>query len=1052
MKAPRRDLIGVFLRHRTAANLLMAFLIVIGLFSLGRLNTQFFPKFTVDWITVSVDWPGASAEDIDANIIGAIEPKVRFLDNVYRVSSISSEGVGLIAIQFQQNTDLQAALGDVESEVAQITTLPEDTEKPVIQRVFSYEPIGRLVLSGPYPETSLKALAKDIREGLLAKGVDRVELAGARREEIWAEVQPRTMRQLDLEAGDIAASIQQSSLDLPSGTVPGGTDKQIRSLGLAKTAEALGHIEVRALDNGEKIYLREIAHITDRFNKDDPLVFRGGEAAIELQVQRAPASDALEQAAFLEEYVRDIQPSLPPNLKLEQYNDVAEAINDRINLLLKNGASGLVLVVAVLFIFLSGRVAFWVAVGIPVAMLATLGAMALMGQSINMVSLFAMIMAIGIIVDDAIVVGEHSVTRRALGDSPTRAAEIGAKHMLPPVIAATLTTLAAFLPLFMVSDIIGQIIAAIPLVIIAILIASLIECFFILPGHLRVALRHDPHHENRFARWFNPRFEAFRDGPFERFVRACVAWRYLTLSVGVGLLVLLVGLMAGGRIGFVFFPSPESDTVYANVAFVEGTKRESSRAMLDELERALTASEDKLTGGKGDLVVVSVAQLGKPVGRSDSFFLGNGDHIAGVRVELVPSDSRSVRTQELINAWREETRLMAGIESFTVIEEQSGPPGREIDLRLSGQSLNDLKAAALEARALLERFPGVSDINDDLPYGKQEAIIEVTPRGRALGFTTESVGRQVRNAFEGAIAKRFARDDEEITVRVLYARDSLSEADLRGLYLLSPGGQQVPLAEVVAFREKTGFARIRREDGLRTASVTAEVDERVNTSDAVIQALEQEGLHALMRQYGANAEFRGKAEEQKRTLGDMKLGALIALISIYMILAAIFSSYVRPLFVMAVIPFGVIGAILGHLILGYDISVLSLVALLGLSGIVVNDSIILVRAIQIRTHNGEALIEAIVGGARDRLRAVILTSVTTMFGLLPLLFETSLQAQFLKPMAVTIVFGLMGATMIVLVLVPVLLAVQGDVAAMLARYWSIGATRREKPGSYTKER
>ena len=1043
MKSPRRDLIGVFLRHRTAANLLMVFLIVIGLFSLNRLNTQFFPNFTVDWITVTVEWPGASAEDIDANIVGVIEPKVRFLNNVTRVSSQSSEGVGLVAIQFQQNIDLQAALGDVESVVAQITTLPEDTEKPIIQRVFSYEPIGRLVLSGPYPETSLKSLAKDIREGLLAKGVDRVELAGARREEIWAELQPRTMRQLGLEAEDIAASIRQSSLDLPSGIVPSGTDKQIRSLGLAKTAEALGHIEVRALDNGEKIYLRDVAHISNRFNKDDPLVFRGGEAAIELQVQRAPASDALEQAALLDEYVREIKPVLPPNLKLEQYNDVADAINDRINLLLKNGATGLVLVVAVLFVFLSGRVAFWVAVGIPVAMLATLAAMALMGQSINMVSLFAMIMAIGIIVDDAIVVGEHAVTRRAAGDSPTRAAEIGAKHMLAPVIAATLTTLAAFLPLFMVSDIIGQIIAAIPMVIIAILIASLIECFFILPGHLRVALRQDPRDENRFARWFNPRFEAFRDGPFERFVRTCVAWRYATLSVGAAMLILMFSLMAGGRIGFVFFPSPESDTVYANVAFVDGTKRETSRAMLEELERALLVSEEKLTHGEGGLIVVSIGQLGKPVGRSDSFFLGSGDHIVGVRVELVPSASRSVRTADFLKTWREETRLMAGVESFTVIEEQSGPPGREIDLRISGQSLDDLKAAALEARELLERFPGVSDVNDDLPYGKQEAIIEVTPRGRALGFTTESVGRQVRNAFEGAIAKRFARGDEEITVRVLYARDSLSEADLRGLYLLSPGGQEVPLAEVVEFREKTGFARIRREDGLRTASVTAEVDERLNTSDAIIQAMEQEGLHALMRKHGASAEFRGKAEEQERTLGDMKLGALIAMIAIYMILAAIFSSYVRPLFVMAVIPFGVIGAILGHFVLGYDISVLSLVALLGLSGIVVNDSIIMVRAIQIRASAGETLIDAIIGGARDRLRAVILTSVTTMFGLLPLLFETSLQAQFLKPMAVTIVFGLMGSTLIVLVLVPVLLAVQGDIAALFARFWPYGAARRE---------
>ncbi len=1038
------DLIAFFTRHRTAANLLMAMLVIFGALGLIRMNTQFFPTFSIDWISVSVTWPGASAEDVDANIVAVIEPEVRFLDNVKRVASQSVEGVGLIAIEFEPGSDLDTALAVVETAVGLIETLPEDSEKPVVTRIYNYETIGRLVVSGPFSETALRAYAKDIRERLLASGVDKVDLYGSRREEIWVEVGAGRLRQLDLTLGDIAARIGQSSLDLPSGIVPAGTEKQIRALGLAKSVEELGHVEVIARGDGAKVYLRDVARITDQFNERDPIALRGGNPAVELHVRRAFDSDALEQTDILDSFIAELGPTLPPSLAVEHYDDFADLIDDRINLLLRNGATGLALVVLVLFVFLSARVAFWVAVGIPVSLLATLGVMMLTGQSINMVSLFALIMAIGIIVDDAIVVGEHAATQRAAGADPIEAAERGAKRMLAPVMAATLTTIAAFLPLFLISDIIGQIVVAIPLVIIAVLIASVIECFLVLPGHLRGALTVDPRRENRFARWFNPRFDAFRDGVFARAVRGCIAWRYLTVGVAVSLLILFLGLIAGGRLAFVFFPSPESDSLFANVAFVEGAKRETTIAMVGELERALDEAEAALTGGAGGLVVMHLGQVGTPAGRSDAFFLGTGDHIGGMRVELRPSDQRSIRTQALIEAWRARIRPLPGLETMTIVEQQGGPPGREIDIRVTGSDLLALKTAANEVAALLARFPGVSDIEDNTPYGKQEAILTVTSRGRALGFTTESAARQVRAAFEGAIAKRFARADEEVAVRVRLPRDSLTEGDLRRSYLRSPAGIEVPLAEVVRFTERTGFATIRREDGLRMIAVTAELDEAVTTTDEMIAALQAEGVQEIAQANGVGLLFRGRAEEQTRTLGDMRTGAIVALLAIYLILAWVFASYARPIFVMAVIPFGAVGAILGHLMLGFDLTILSMVALLGLSGIVVNDSIILVRAIQDRLAAGETLIEALVGGARDRLRAVILTSVTTIFGLLPLLFETSLQAQFLKPMAVTIVFGLMGTTLIVLILVPSLLAIQDDIAALFGRRSAVrGETAEE---------
>ena len=1026
----KRDLLGLFVRHRTAANLLMIFMIIIGIVALGRLNTQFFPSFSVDWVTVTVDWPGASAEDVDANIVGVIEPELRFIDSVKRVVSKSAEGFGILSVEFEAGADLQTGLSNVETAVTSITTLPEDSDRPTVTRIYSYETIARLVVSGPFSESSLKAVAKGLREGLLATGIDKVDLFGARDEEIWVEASAATLRQLDLTPGEISDLIARSSIDLPSGIVPGTSEKQIRSLGLARTVESIGEIEIRALPGGQRTVLRDIARITDAFDENDAEAVRLGQHAVELHVRRALGSDALEQSALLDTFMEEVRPTLAPSIRLERYGDAAAMIEDRINLLLRNGASGLVLVVAVLFIFLSGRVAFWVAVSIPVTLFATLGIMLLLGQSINMVSLFAIIMALGIIVDDSIVVAEHAVTRRGMGDDPTTAAETGAKRMLAPVLAASLTTIAAFVPLLLISDIMGQIIAAIPMVIIAIILASLVECFFILPGHLRGALKSDPAAENRFSRWFNPRFEAFRDGLFDRLVRGCLRWRYLTLSVGVGLIILVFGLMAGGRLDFVFFPSPESDTVYANVVFAEGTERAQTREMVQELERALAKAEAQLTNGEGGLVAMSLAQIGVPVGRSDSLFAGSGDHVAGVRLELIPSDTRDIRTPVFVEAWRAAVRQMPGMDIFSVVEQQSGPPGREIDIRVTGDDLKALKRAADDVVALLQRFPGVSDVEDDLPHGKLEAIMEVTSRGRALGFTTSSVGRQVRNAFEGAIAKRFARGDEEVTVRVRYPREALTEADLRRLYLVSPNGVEVPLAEVVEFREARGFAQIKREDGLRMVSVTGEIDENITTTDEVLGAIREARLAEIARRHNVDIGFKGKAEEQATTLADMRTGGIVGLAAIYLILAAIFSSYLTPVFVMAVIPFGIVGAILGHLVLGYDLTILSMVGLLGLSGIVVNDSIILVRAVQDRLVAGEALVEALAGGARDRLRAVILTSVTTIFGLLPLLFETSLQAQFLKPMAVSIVFGLMGATFIVLILVPTLLAIKGDIGVL----------------------
>jgi len=606
----RFSLIRLFASHRTAANLLMLIMIVGGLYSLRQLNVQFFPDFGLDFVNISIDWRGASAEDVDDNVVQGIESEVRFLDGVRRVRSSSVEGHAQVLIEFNAGTDMQSALSNVETAVGQVTTLPEDSETPVINNAVRYDPISRLAISGPYPEASLKAIAKRMRDDLLARGIDKITLFGARDDGIWVEIPPETLLETDLTLGDIAARIRETSQDLPSGDTTGSAERQIRSVGERKDALGLGRIEVRALENGQKILLRDIAHVSERFEDGGETAWRRGFQAIDLNVQRSTNADALVVAQKVDDYLAEIIPTLPPNLHVEQYDVQADLIRGRIDLLLFNGGGGLILVLAILFIFLNTPTAFWVAMGIPTSLFATMAVMQLTGQSINMISLFGLIMALGIVVDDAIVVGEHAASRADGGAEPLEAAVTGAQRMAAPVFSSSLTTIAAFFPLLVISDIIGQIIRAIPLVFFAVILASLIECFYVLPGHMRGALKLSGGKPWRARLWFNRNFDRFRDGPFRSWVELAVSWRYVTLSVAIGGLIFSVGLIGGGRVGFTFFPSPEADTIYANVQFTAGSPRERTQEMLEGLEWSLLEADQDLSGGAGGLVRMVLLQVG----------------------------------------------------------------------------------------------------------------------------------------------------------------------------------------------------------------------------------------------------------------------------------------------------------------------------------------------------------------------------------------------------------------------------------------------------------
>ncbi len=1015
-------MIALFARHPTAANLLMAAMLIIGLLALSRMNKQFFPDFGIDRIVVSVSWPGAGAEDVDNAIVQAIEPEVRFLNRVKAVISSSQQDLATIAIDFEAGTDMQTALADVDAAISRVTTLPEDSETPQISRVVRYETLLNIVLSGDLPERTLKVWALQMRDGLISAGVDDVETIGARDEWILVEADQRDLLALDLPISEISSRIAGASRDIPGGDIGIRSVSRIRSLGLARTAEEVADIEVRAFPDGRRLTLGEVAEVTEAWNDKQPRVYFNGRPAVELVVRRATTADALETAKAAAQFLEEFVPTLPPGITVQRYDESAELIDQRIELLIRNGLGGMAILLVVLFVFLNTRTALWVAAGIPAALLAAMALAWALGHSINMIILFGTILAIGLVVDDAIVVAEHAETRARQGDSPLEAAMQGARRMAGPVVSSSLTTIAAFLPLILIGGIIGQIIRDIPIIVVLALIASLVECFLVLPGHLRLSLAAAAEgRASRFRRGFDEGFRRFREGPFRRLVARAIIHRYLVLALAVGMFLVSVGIAASGRVSFTFFPSVEPNNIFANLRMVSGSTREETLERLLQIERSARAVAE--ASGDPDLLHTSVAILGVER-NSGAISSGQSDDTVGtVVVQLIESDKRDMRTDAFMQSWQEEIGPVVGADSLTIRAAMAGPPGREVDVRLSGDNLDDLKEAAGRVRALLASYTGVSALGDNLAYGSREMQLRVMPAGRAMGFDIARVGNQIRSAFRGDIALRFARGEEEVEVRV---RQKPPPGGLDTLYLFGPDGTEVPLGAVASVTPSSGYDVIRRERGRREVSVTAEVDETVTTNNTVLAALQRDGIAGIAEEAGLEWRFAGKAEEQAETFADMGVGAAIGLAGMFLVLAWVFGSYSRPVAVLAVVPLGFIGVSLGHFFTGFDLSILSMIGMIGLSGIVINDSIVLIVAIADHERAGKSVHKAIEDGACDRLRAVILTSLTTISGLLPLCFETSLQAQFLIPVALTIVAGLAAATLLVLFVVPSILAVGHD--------------------------
>jgi len=1036
LKFKESGFLKFFVEHKTAANIIMILMIVVGLLSIGRLNKQFFPDFDVEIVAVTIDWPGATAQEIDKNIVQLLEPELRPISGVKKVTSKSIEGNARTQVEFVYGHDMQKGRTDIETAVSRIN-FPDKAEKPKIILGEFFDTVTRIVLSGELPLSELRIKSKKLKEKLLNSGVDKVDILGLPEEEILIEISQIEVAKLKLSLNEISNLIKSETQDVSGGSFADGS-LRVRTIGEKRLVETFKKLELKNSSSGARILLGDIANIKSSIKKRSILKFIDGKPAVEIWVRRSKTSDALKVSENVNKVIANSQDIIGKQIKIQTYNTAANLIEERISLLVKNGLSGLCIVLAVLFLFLSRNTAIWVAFGIPIAFLATFGVMLVSGQTINMISLFGLIMALGIVVDDAIVVGEHSSylkNNRKLDHN--KAPVVAATRMSMPVISAMLTTVAAFIPLFMVKGVIGEIIAAIPWVVCAVLVASLIECFVVLPAHLAHYDRSSKD-QGRFRQRFDKKFNAFQEGVFRKFVIATFNYRYITFMTAVGLFIISIGMMSGGRVLFSFFPTPEADIVIANFKMHSGTTKTQTIKMLDNLKVGLDKTASEFLSSP-DLIQFKMSTIGTRTSFSnDSTPSSIGSDLLGsMVVELKTADKREIRTKDFISAWRKNIINEPGLDNLTIRAPSGGPPGRDLDVRFQGDDLKTLKLASNELINIARNIPGVSSLSDNLEFGIQEKNLRLSEKGQSLGFSIISLGEQVRSAINGSVISLFPKGDEEVTVRLKLSEDEQNTDMINDLRIISPHGSSFKLQEIAIINETLPFASINRTNGFREVTISGDLfPEMMNTAQARNYLIEQ-GLPEIAKKYNLSYRFDGKDLEQKETFADMGTGSIIGLLLIYFILAWVFKSWLRPFSIMIMIPFAFIGAVLGHYLLGLTMSILSMFALLALAGIVVNNSIILVstierrlddlRNLESREHNDNELInEAIINGVVDRLRPVLLTSLTTIGGLSALMFETSLQAQFLIPMAATIVFGLGVTAFLVLVIVPSMMGISND--------------------------
>ncbi len=1035
MSGKATGVLHYFTRHRTAATFLLVVMLTLGLVAATKIRSQFFPDVVVDTVTATVDWDGAGPEEIDRAVVAVLEPALQGVEGVAGSTAVSKDGSTTITLTLEPGWDIARATEEVKAAVEAIRSLPDGADAPVVRRGVWRDKVTEVVIFGPIAPDQLARIGDEFLARLYRAGITRTAMTGVAAPQIEVAIRESARVRHDIALKDVADAIASQVDTRPAGEVAGG-GARLRAGSETRDADEIRNLVVRVNPDGSKLYLRNLATVTVSGTDSGRAYYMGSDPAVLIRVDRTAEGDAIGIEATVRALAAEVEAELPAGVQIRLINARAQDITDRLDILLANGLSGLVLVLVVLFLFLSARTAFWVAMGIPVSMLAAVGVMYAAGLTINMMSLFALIITLGIVVDDAIVVAEHADHRhRRLGESPDLAPVNAVRRMLGPVFSSTATTVLAFIALLFIGGEFGRLIADIPYVVTAVLIASLVESFLILPNHMRHALIAGA--KQHWYDWPSAQFNRGFAWVAERLFAPLMGWvirtRYLVVAAMLFVLALAGGEVLRGNVPFAFFTAPERGSVTGNFAFLPGATRQDALAMTGELDRAVRAVGASYEAETGVYPIVhALTQVGgtaaKGIPGQETM---NPDTLGAIDIGLVGADARAFSAQDFVRALQQEVKRPAGLSVLSFRSQGAGPGGDSLAVDFYGPDSFALKAAAGELMAALSPYPEVTGLQDSLPYGKEDMVLELTPQGEALGFTTEAIGAELFARLNGITAAEFPAGTRTTAVTVGLPSDEITAGFLETTLLRSPAGEWVPLGEIVTAESTIAFSTVNRENGRRLVSVTGALAEDNPARAAEIgAALRNEILPAIAERHNVDWDLGGLALQQDAFLDEAMVGFLLCILGIYLVLGWVFASWVRPLIVLAVIPFGLIGTVWGHAQFGLAMSLFTIIGLIGMSGIIINDAIVLVTTVQAHARR-LPIAKAAVVGAKDRLRPILLTTLTTVLGLAPLMYEESRQSLFLKPTVVTLVYGLSVGFFIVLLIVPSLMVIQADVARTL---------------------
>ncbi len=1036
-RAPQRGVIAMFANNPVAANLLMAIFLVGGLAQALGLSAQLFPTVDPGIVTVTVAYPGATPAEIEDGITRRVEEAVVGVDGVDRVLSKASENVGVINAELKDGVDGEKVRSDIETAVERLADFPPlDAEEPEVELAQTVSDVMTLVVSSRYGEMALRRGGEWLQERLLAlPSISMVSLMGVRDYEIAIEVSESALRRYDLSMSQVADAVRASSLNLASGELrTDAGNLRLRTFTKRERGEEFADVVLRALPDGSLLRLGDVATIRDGFADVELVNEFEGRPSLFVRVQKSEPEDALAIAADVRGLLADLQP--PAGIEVGVWEDQTEVLEGRLSLMVRNGVLGFALVFLFLVLMLDLRLALWVAMGVPISFLGAFLVLEQFGVNINMMSLFALIIVLGVVVDDAVVVGENIVAEQEAGRRGPLAALAGVRGVFGPVLVGVLTTMAAFAPLLLAGGAFGQIMGVVPIVVIAVLTVSLIEVFLILPAHLS--------HAGTWSRWPLDKLQAavgsailrFRDRTLVPAVRGAIRMRYLTVLTGAGLIALGIALLGSGAVRFIFFPSLEADFMRADIDFPIGTPFAVTQKAAEQVVDAAHRVNDQVGGESFKFVNVTVGgRINSGAGPGSSTTSQLASHIASVQVQLAREGARSRSAQELKRLWREEVGSIAGVESLTYVAEFF-QGGASVAYELSHQDEAVLMEAVESLKADFGRVPALNQIRDSAGLGKRQFDIELTAAGEAAGLTPAAVARQLRQHFFGEEVQRIQRGREEIKVMVRYPSDQRrSMRDLFNTRIRLADGTEAPLSAVARVRESRDFSEINRIDGRRVVTISGEVDTSLATPNEVNAQLLADVVPQLRSEFpGLLIAQGGFSRDQSEDMASLGRAALLSLLVIYALLASQLKSYSQPFIVLAGVPFGAAGALVGHYMLGYDLSFISIFGMIALSGVVVNDSLVLVdRYNFIRRTTDLDAVDGVVAASRRRFRAIFLTTATTALGLTPMLFETSIQAQFLIPMAVSLATGIVFASGIILFIIPALVVIREDLLRLGTR-------------------